>query len=136
MIAVDTNLLYAHRQHSQFFDRAATALRTLAETPEHWAIPSPCIHEFLSVVTNPRIFNHPTPIELESPCLKLIGESETYWRSLAQILVHGNIVGPKVHDARIAAICQTHGIRELWSSDRDFRRMHGVKVTNPVLHRD
>jgi hypothetical protein len=100
------------------------------------------VHEFLAVVTNPRIFQLPSPIEtalsqveiwLESPFLKLIGESGGYWRTLAEILEQGKIIGPKVHDARIAAICQAHGIRELWSADRDFSRMRGLRVTNPVL---
>jgi toxin-antitoxin system PIN domain toxin len=143
VIAVDTNILvYAHRRDSEFFERAAAAVRRLAESPEHWAIPWPCVHEFLAVVTNPRIFELPSPLEtaiaqieiwLESPYLKLIGESGAYWRTLAEILAQGKIVGAKIHDARIAAICQTQGVRELWSADRDFSRMRGVKVTNPVL---
>jgi toxin-antitoxin system PIN domain toxin len=144
VIAVDTNILvYAHRRDSEFFQSAASAVRRLAEGPEHWAIPWPCVHEFLAVVTNPRIFKPPSRIEtaiaqveiwLESPVLKLIGESGAYWRTLAEILRQGKIVGPKVHDARIAAICRSHGIRELWSADRDFSRMRSVKVTNPLLH--
>lgn len=143
MIAVDTNILvYAHRRDSEFFERASAAVRRLAESPEHWAIPWPCVHEFLAVVTHPRIFEIPSPLEtamtqieiwLESPFLKLIGESGAYWRTLAEILAQGKIVGPKIHDARIAAICQAHGIRELWSADRDFSRMRGLRVTNPVL---
>ena len=70
---------------------------------------------------------------MESPSLQLIGEAPTYWRNLAEVLTDGRITGPKVHDARIAAICKTHGVRELWSADRDFSRMRGVKVTNPLL---
>jgi uncharacterized protein len=143
LIAVDTNILvYAHRIESEFFQPAATAIRRLAESPEQWAIPWPCLHEFLAVVTHPRIFRVPSPIETaisqieiwrESPSLKLIGESGEYWRALGEVLTRGKIVGPKVHDARIAAICQVHGIRELWSADRDFSRIRSVKVTNPVL---
>jgi toxin-antitoxin system PIN domain toxin len=144
LIAVDTNILvYAHRIESEFFQSAVVAVRRLAESPEQWAIPWPCLHEFLAVVTHPRIFQVPTPIETaisqieiwrESPSLKLIGESGEYWRTLAEILTQGKIVGPKVHDARIAAICRANGVRELWSADRDFSRIRGVKVANPVLH--
>src|SRR5580658_7813642 len=143
MIAVDTNILvYAHRRDSEFFRPAGEAVHRLAENPEHWAIPWPCVHEFLGIVTNRRIFQLPTPIEgaitqveiwLESPSLRLIGELGIYWQNLAEILRHGKINGPKVHDARIAAICKTHGVSELWSADRDFSRMRGVKVTNPLL---
>ncbi|MDP9170519.1 MAG: hypothetical protein M3N54_07880 [Acidobacteriota bacterium] len=41
--------------------------------------------------------------------------------------------GAAVHDARIAAICKTHGVRQLWSADRDFSRIGGVTVVNPLL---
>jgi toxin-antitoxin system PIN domain toxin len=143
MIAVDTNILvYAHRRDSEFFQPAGNVIRRLAEGPEHWAIAWPCVHEFLGIVTNRRIFQLPTPVEdaiiqieiwMESPSLRLIGELGTYWRNLAEILTDGKITGPKVHDARIAAICKTHGVRELWSADRDFSRMRGIKVVNPLL---
>ena len=42
------------------------------------------------------------------------------------------ITGPKVHDARIAAICLQHGVTELWSADRDFSRFPALKVVNPL----
>ena len=52
MIGVDTNLLvYAHRQDSAWHSEAASALRSLAEDRAQWAIPWPCIHEFLAIVT-------------------------------------------------------------------------------------
>ena len=58
MIAVDTNILvYAHRADSEWHDRAALRLRELAEGRAPWAIPWPCIHEFLAIVTHPRIDN-------------------------------------------------------------------------------
>jgi toxin-antitoxin system PIN domain toxin len=143
VIAVDTNILvYSHRRDSEFFQRAGDAVRSLAENPEHWAIPWPCVHEFLGIVTNRRIFELPTSTEaaitqveiwLESPSLRLIGEAALYWQHLAEILTDGKITGSKVHEARIAAICKSHGVRELWSADRDFSRMRGVKVTNPLL---
>ena len=67
------------------------------------------------------------------PVVAVDREAPTYWRNLAEILIDGKIAGPRVHDARIAAICQTHGVRELWSADRDFSRMRGVKTKNPLL---
>jgi uncharacterized protein len=32
----------------------------------------------------------------------------------------GRVTGPKVHDARVAAICIGQGVSELWTVDRDF----------------
>ena len=57
MIAVDTNLLvYAHRRESREHATARAVVRTLAEGDDAWAIPWPCCYEFLSVVTNRRIW--------------------------------------------------------------------------------
>ncbi|MBT8402787.1 MAG: type II toxin-antitoxin system VapC family toxin, partial [Gemmatimonadetes bacterium] len=61
MIAVDTNILvYAHRRDSRWHGEAAGAVRELAEGSASWAIPWPCIHEFLAVVTHPRIYRSAT----------------------------------------------------------------------------
>jgi uncharacterized protein len=37
-----------------------------------------------------------------------------------------------VHDARIAALCAGHGVRELWTVDRDFSRFPGLTTRNPL----
>jgi uncharacterized protein len=49
------------------------------------------------------------------------------------MLVKGKIVGPRVHDARIAALCVQHAIEELWSADRDFSSFPSVRVRNPLV---
>lgn len=143
MIAVDTNvLLYAHREDASFHDAAYARVSGLAEGRSSWAIPWPCIHEFLAVVTHPRIFAPPTPLAtaidqidawLESPTLVLLAEPDGYWPSLRQVLEAGRVTGPKVHDARIAALCLQHGVAELWSADRDFGRFPGLTVVNPLV---
>jgi len=143
MIAVDTNLLvYAHREDSAWHDAAYTRITELAEGRSPWAIPWPCIHEFLAIVTHPRIFVPPTPLDaaldqveawLESPSLLLLSEAEGYWSELSSSLRTGHIVGPHVHDARIAALCRVHGVEELWTADRDFGRLPGLSVRNPLV---
>lgn len=143
MIAVDTNLLvYAHREDSTWHRPATKCLRELAEGRGRWGIPWPSVHEFLAIVTHPRIYDPPTPIGraleqvdawLESPSLVLLGETTDHWPTLRAAIEAGQIVGPKVHDARIAALCQTHGVRELWSADRDFSRFPALRTRNPLL---
>ena len=54
-------------------------------------------------------------------------------RCLAASLRAGRVAGPQVHNARLAPICMQHGVRALWSADRDFRRSAGLKVLNPLL---
>jgi uncharacterized protein len=143
MIAVDTNILvYAHRRDSEWHERAVRAIAELAEGPVPWAIPWPCLHEFLAIVTHPRIYSPPTPVEtaleqvkawLESPSLCVLGELAGHWKELEEIISGGRIVGGAVHDARVAAICREHGVREIWSADRDFTRIKGLAVRNPLL---
>ncbi len=63
MIAVDTNILvYAYRQDSPWHDVAYATLAKLAEGRALWTIPWACIHEFLAIITHPRIFSPPTPL--------------------------------------------------------------------------
>jgi toxin-antitoxin system PIN domain toxin len=143
MIAVDTNILvYAHRPDSPHHAAAASAIKRLAEGSAVWAIPWPCVHEFLSVATNLKIFKPPSPpavaiqqveIWMECPTLQLLSEPAGYWKDLRATFLGGKLRGPQVHDARIHAICRAGGVSELWSADRDFSRMRGLKIVNPCL---
>ncbi|HEX9169377.1 MAG TPA: TA system VapC family ribonuclease toxin [Roseiarcus sp.] len=145
MIAVDTNILvYAHREDSPFHDPASKRMTELAEGSSTWAIPWPCVHEFLAIVTHLRIYAPPTPLPraldqvaawLESSTLALLAESSDHWLVLRSLLASGQIAGPRVHDARIVALCRQHGVRELWSADRDFNRFAGFAVVNPLVGR-
>lgn len=142
MIAVDTNILvYAHRADAEWHAPAAEAIAGLANGAAPWAIPWPCVHEFLAVVTHPRIFAPPTPLAracdqvdawLEAPSVTLLGESPSYWATLRELALRGKVAGPMVHDGRIAALCVNHGVAELWSADRDFSRFGGLTVRNPL----
>jgi toxin-antitoxin system PIN domain toxin len=146
LIAVDTNILvYAHREDSPFHDAASGRIRELAEGAATWAIPWPCVHEFLAIVTHPRIYAPPTPLLraldqvdawLVSPTLVLLAESAEHWPALRALVVSGRIAGAQIHDARIAALCRQHGVRTLWSADRDFSRFVGLAVTNPLVERE
>ena len=143
MIAVDTNILvYAHRQDSPWHRGAAHCIRQLAEGSAAWAIAWPCIHEFLAIVTHQRIFSPPSSPHkaleqvnawLESPTFVPLAEREGYWEVLRELLAKSKITGPRVHDARIAALCLASNVRELWSADRDFSRFGSLKTRNPLV---
>lgn len=141
MIAVDTNiLLYAHRAESPWHDAARGRVRELSRTA--WAIPWPCVHEFLAIATHPRVFDPPSSLAdarravegwLGSPRLSLLSETPGYWQTLDTLLRAGQVVGPRVHDARIAALCVEHGVSELWTADRDFSRFSALRTRNPLV---
>ena len=69
----------------------------------------------------------------ESPSLVLLTESAGYWSVLRSLVTKSKVVGPQVHDARIAALCIHHGARELWTADRDFSRYASLRTTNPLV---
>jgi predicted nucleic acid-binding protein len=117
-------------------------MRELAEGSSAWGIPWPCVHEFLSIVTHPRIYRPPSTIEqavaqveawLASPSRVLLAESEDHWSTLSSLALRSQLTGPRVHDARIACICADHGVRELWTADRDFSNFPVVRVRNPLV---
>lgn len=142
MIAVDTNILvHAHRRDSRWHAQAAQVLRSLAEGRSPWSIPCPCLHEFFAIATHSRIYRPPsTPGEAleqvqawrESPSLVLLAEDDEYWPILESVVRRSAVSGPAIHDARIAALCMRHGVRELLTADRDFSRFAGLVTRNPL----
>ena len=143
MIAVDTNILvYAHRKDAPFHAKAAACVQRLAEGHEQWAIPWPCAHEFLAICTHPKIFKDPTPLPkaleqvqvwLLAPRLQLLAEEENYLDVFMHTLRASQVLGGRVHDARIAALCMSHAVTELWTADRDFGRFTRLETRNPLI---
>lgn len=143
MIAVDTNILvYAHRTDMPWHGAAKSLLSGLVSGRGLWALPWPCIHEFLGIVTHPKIYRVPAPMELaleqvmvwsSSPLATCIGESGTHLATLSTIVTAARLTGPRIHDAKIAAICLNHGVSELWTADRDFSLFPALKTRNPLV---
>ena len=143
MIAVDTNILvYAHRRGWPFHEQARAALSELFARGQPWAIAWPSIHEFFAVMTNPRASTVPVTSSqcvaqidelMRVPHLRLMGEGPSHWQTLTALLKAANLQGPMVHDARIAAICLQHGVREFWTADRDFSRFPSLNCRNPLI---
>lgn len=143
MVAVDTNILvYSVREDSPWHKEALACVRGLAEGGDNWAIPWPCVGEFLAIVTHPRIYAPPMTAAdavqqvkywMESPTLRVLGATATTWAHLRGLVLEGKVAGGMVHDAQVAAICMSNGVRELWSADRDFSRFAGLRVRNPLV---
>jgi hypothetical protein len=62
-----------------------------------------------------------------------MAEPESHWDTLSSLATQADLRGGQIHDARIAAICLGHGVRELWSADRDFSRYPTLRVRNPLV---
>jgi len=143
MIAIDTNILvYARREETPFHKEAKELLRNLAEGDSPWALPWPCIYEFLRVITHPKVFDPPTQLEvaledleslIEAPSLLLLGEGPGHFDHMRLMVSTGHTIGNLAHDAHIAALLRDYVIDEWWTTDRDFTRFKGIHIRNPFL---
>jgi uncharacterized protein len=142
VLAVDTNVLvYAHRREAAEHKVALARLQKLASGTEAWAIAWPCIYEFISVVTNPRIWKDKasTPDQAwaqvrawaEAPGLRLLAETEGFLGVLEDLARRPRVRGPVIHDARVAALCLAHGVEKLLSRDRDFSLFPELEIEDP-----
>lgn len=141
MRGLDTNLLvYAFDLESTFYPKASKLLREMAEGDSPWAIPWPCLYEFLRVVTHPFVTKIALSISrawkgiqslLESPSLILLSETEKHAAVLDTLLKKTPVSGNLIHDAHIAALFLEHGVRDIITADHDFRRFEGLNVINP-----
>jgi toxin-antitoxin system PIN domain toxin len=139
--ALDTNVLvHAHRTEMTHHHQAAALVRALATGEEPWSLPWPCVYEFLRVVTHPRVFDPPTPIStalrnvatlLASPSVVMLGEGPRHGDWLRKVLDGSRICGNLVFDAHVAALLREHGVDEIVTSDADFLRFKGLRVTDP-----
>jgi hypothetical protein len=141
MRALDTNILvYAEITSSRYHREAREIVVQLAEGAAAWAIPWPCLYEFLRVITHPRVYHPPVPPEialqdlrsvLASPSLVLLSETSHHHAVLEQVVQQSRVSGNLIHDAHIVALCLEHGVSELLTADRDFARFRGMRFTDP-----
>lgn len=141
MQAIDTNILvYAEIISSPHHRIARKILTNLAEGAVPWAIPWPCVYEFLRVVTHPKVYHPPIPLKvvlpdlrriLDSPMLILLNQTPNHIEVMMSVIEEAGVSGNLIHDAHIAALCIEHGISELITGDRDFSRFDSLSLINP-----
>jgi toxin-antitoxin system PIN domain toxin len=141
VIGVDTNILvYARRREMPNHAAARGLLEKLATGTAPWALPWPCLYEYIKVITNPRLFRQPDTLadalsDVESlaasPSVVLLGHGPAHIKHLRRAAEDGLPIGGQIHDAHIVALALEHGVTELLSSDRDFRRFRLLAVRDP-----
>ena len=143
MIAVDTDILvYCHRLDSPYHIKALVAMERLIKSERNWAIPWPCVDEFISTVTPKRPYNPPSTVEQcfkafdkwrKSSQLQFIGEGPGFYEKYRKLVAQRSPVGPEIGDIKIATLCVYHGVEEFWSGDRDFSSFSDIKCLNPLI---
>ena len=139
--SLDVNvLLYASDRASERHTKARSFIEACAASPEIFCLAWPTLMSYLRIATHPRIFSAPlSPAEalgnittlLALPQVRAVSEMdgfiEAYKRVAGEMPVRGNLVP----DAHIAAILFQHGVRTLYSSDRDFRKFQSLDLRDP-----
>ena len=143
MIAIDINVLVsAHRAESDFRAQAFECLKLLAEGRQPWAMPMSCPHEFLAVVTNPKLFSPASKHEqaltqvdawLTSTQAHVLHSGSQHWRILSALTRKAKLARGQFHVARITAICIENGVSTIWSAGREFGRFKDLKTVNPLV---
>jgi predicted nucleic acid-binding protein len=142
VIAIDTNLLiYAHRAGAPEHRAAQAAIERAAVAPGGWGIAQASVSEFWCQVTHPRYPGGPsTPTQAagflkaliqDAGALVLAPGRNFHERLLAEAL-HRRICGPRIFDLQIALAALDQGAKELWTHDRGFQSLPGLRVLDPL----
>lgn len=141
MTLIDANLLlYAYDTTSARHKSARAWLEDAFSRPEPVHLSWQAIVAFLRISTNPRALENPLSISeavaivsewLERPMVAILTPGVRHWEILRGLLTEGQVYGPLVSDAHLAALAVEHGA-ELKTTDRDFSRFPGLKWKNPL----
>jgi uncharacterized protein len=144
MMLVDANLLlYAYdpaaREHEASRHWLEASLSGTVLVRFSWLT----VWTFLRIITNPRVFERPLTMAeaehhvsswLAQPVAGILEPGERHWEILRPLARDGQVSGPLVMDAALAAIAIEHGAT-LCTTDRDFARFPGLTWINPIASR-
>ncbi len=141
MILVDANLLlHAYNPRSAEHDASRAWLERTLSGAEFVRFAWLSLWAFLRISTNARVFERPLSIaEAESivsawlaqPSAGVIEPGDRHWDILRGLAREGQVTGPLLMDAVLAAIAIEHGAT-LHTTDRDFTRFPGLAWMNPI----
>lgn len=133
-------LIYAHREDAPEHERYAEWLETLVTGSEPFALSELVLSSFLRLVTNRKIFDPATPMDvalefcdrlLRWPSAVVVRPRTTHWRVFVELIRSAGIQGAMVTDAYLAALAVEHGC-EFVTTDGDFARFEGLRWRHPL----
>lgn len=139
--SLDVNvLLFASDQSSPRYVKARSFLDLCAAGPEILCLTWPTLISYLRIATHPRIFAAPlSPDEALAnvaalvglPHVRAVSELDGFLDAYRHVTGETSVRGNLVPDAHLAAILFQHGVRTLYSNDRDFRKFEWLDVRDP-----
>jgi toxin-antitoxin system PIN domain toxin len=141
MILLDVNVLvYAFRadspRHAEYHDW----LTDRVHQREVFGLSELVLSGALRVLTHPRVFNPPTPLDRAiefvealraQPNCVLVAPGPRHWEIFRELCEKAHAKGNLVADAYLAALAIEHGC-EWITTDRDFARFRGLRWRHPL----
>lgn len=138
---LDANLLlYASDESSPFHERSRELLGEAALGPEIVYLFWPTIMAYLRIATHPAVFRQPLSMAeaignidalIGRAHVRTPGEQESFWGRFVAVATDARPAGNTVPDIQIVSLMLAHGVKTIWTHDRDFRRFRGIEVRDP-----
>jgi toxin-antitoxin system PIN domain toxin len=138
---LDANLLlYASDESSPYHERSRELIAQAAHGPEIVYLFWPTIMAYLRIATHPAVFRQPLSTTeaignmdalIGRPHVQTPGEQESFWTRFVAVASDARPAGNTVPDTQIVSLMLIHGVKTIWTHDRDFRRFRGIEVHDP-----
>jgi toxin-antitoxin system PIN domain toxin len=144
MLLPDVNVLvYAHREDAVDHPRYRGWLQDLLASDSAYGISELVLSAFVRIVTHPKIFREPTPLEpalafaaevRDRPNAVVLAPGPRHWEIFTRYCRECGIRGSMVTDAYFAALALESGC-EWVTTDRDYARFAGLAWRHPLVER-
>lgn len=141
MLLPDVNVLvYAHRQDAPDHERYLAWIEQLVSGDEAYGMADLVLSGFIRVVTHPRVFNPPSPLDDALAFANAIREPShcvpvtpgpRHWDLFNSLCRRASAKGNFVPDAYLAAMAIESG-SEWVTTDRGFARFPGLRWRHPL----
>lgn len=141
MLAPDVNVLvYAFREELPEHEGCRRWLESVVEADAAYGLFDLVLSGFLRVVTHPRVFKTPTPLDAalefvnvlrSRPNCVLVHPGARHWAIFERLCRESGAKGSLVADAYLAALALESGC-EWVTTDRDYSRFATLRWRHPV----
>ena len=141
MRLVDVNVLvYAFHTASPNHEAHRAWLRAMVDSDEAYGVSDHVLAGFLRVVTHPRVFHPPTPVEPALGFVQAFRERTNavpvapgarHWGIFTRLCAEAGARGNLVPDAWLAALAIESGC-EFVTTDRDYARFPDLRWRHPL----
>lgn len=142
MVLIDVNVLvYAHRQDAANHAAWRRWLEAVMQSDEAYGVSDLALSGFLRVVTHPKVFKTPTPVNQaiaftrdvrEQPNCLVVEPGPRHWDIFTRLCRTAGVRGNLVPDAYFAALAIESGC-EWITTDRDYSRFPGLRWRVPQV---